>query len=373
MNFWVIAKYRIIQYIRDKKSLISMLVIPVILIAILGSALGESEDFSAKNIGKIKLIYINNVKGHGEDNFEKFINLKEVSEFIIPTKIKNIDEGKRLIEKKEYEALIIYDENNKDKIKVVGSDYNSLKVSIVKNIMEAYADKANSFEALAKLKTKVFPNKKYKNINSQIVTVSGQKPTAIEYYSITMLIMIIMFGSIYANFAIDKDYYSVVGGRIKSAPVKLWELFLGEGIGVVFTLFWQIIILIMVAKFVFKVNFGNNIPIILFITLSLSVMSTMLGIFACMVTKKGLYGLAILNILVPILTFLSGGFVKRDFNSTILKSLSHITPNYLAQDAIFKSIYGGASTEVFLNILGIWFLTFILFIGTKIVGRRDMV
>ncbi|WP_142415525.1 ABC transporter permease [Hathewaya massiliensis] len=373
MNFLIIAKYRIIQYIRDKKSLISMLVIPVILIAILGNALGNSEDFAAKNIGKINLLYVNNVSGTGGENFEKFINLKEFSDIIKATKIKDIEEGKKLVEKKEYEALVIYDESIEGKIKVVGSDYNSLKVSIVKNIMDAYADKANSFEALAKLKTRDFSLKKYNNIDSDIVTISGKKPTATEYYAITMLIMIIMFGSIYANFAIDKDYYSVVGGRIKSSPVKLWEMFLGEGIGAVFTLLWQIIILLLVSKLVFKVSFGGKIHIILLTTLSLATMSTMLGIFVCMMTKKGLYGLALLNILVPIFTFLGGGFVKIDFGSGILGKISHMTPNYLAQDAIFKSIYGGASKDIFLNILGIWILTLILFIGAKIVGRRDRV
>ena len=92
MNFLIIAKYRIIQYIRDKKSLISMLVIPVILIAILGNALGNSEDFAAKNIGKINLLYVNNVSGTGGENFEKFINLKEFSDIIKATKIKDIED-----------------------------------------------------------------------------------------------------------------------------------------------------------------------------------------------------------------------------------------------------------------------------------------
>lgn len=372
MNFLTIAKYRIIQYMRDKKSLVSMLIIPVLLIAILGNALGNSEDFAAKNIGKINVLYVNNASGTSGENFENFINLKELSDIIKPTKTENIDEGKKLIEKKQYEALVVYDENIEGKFKVVGSDYNSLKVSIVKNIMDAYADKANSFEALAKLKTRDFSIKQSNNIDSQVITISGKKPSATDYYAITMLIMIIMFGAIYANFAIDKDYYSAVGGRIKSAPVRLWQVFLGEGIGVVFTLLWQIIILLAVSRFVFKVNFGNNLPVIFITALSLAIMSTMLGIFACMITKKGLYGLALLNILVPIFTFLGGGFVKIDFGQGLLGKLSRITPNYLAQNAIFKSIYGGASNEIFLSILGIWIITFVLFIGAKLAGRRDI-
>ncbi|WP_027634623.1 ABC transporter permease [Clostridium hydrogeniformans] len=370
MNFLTIARYRIIQYLRDKKSFISMLVIPIILMAILGTALGSSEDFSGKNIGNIKVLYVNNIKGN--NNFDNFMNMPELSDLITATKIDNISEGRKLIEKKEYEALVIYDEDSDSKIQVIGSDYNSLKVSIVKNIMDSYANKANSIEALNKLNSKDFSMKKYNNIKEDSITLTGKKPSAKEYYSITMLIMTILFGSIYANFAIDKDYYSTVGGRIKTAPVKLWEVFLGEGIGVVFTLAWQIAILLLVGRFVFQVDFGGSLPVIIIATLSLAVMSTMMGIFACMATKKGLIGLALLNILVPIFTFLGGGFVKVDFGDGFLGSLSHITPNYLAQSAIFNSMYGGTASSIYMNILGIWILTIIFFLGAKFVGRRDV-
>lgn len=373
MNFLVIAKYRIIQYIRDKKSLVSMLVIPIILIAILGNTLGSSDEFTAKNIGQVNVLYVNNTSGTNGDNFEKFINLKDLSDIIAPTKIENIEEAKKLIEKKQYEALIIYDENIEGKFKVIGSDYNVLKVSIVKSIMDSYADKANSFEALANLKDRDFSIKEYNNVDSKVVSVSGKKPTATDYYAVTMIIMIMMFGAIYSNFAIDKDYYSVVGGRVKSSPVRLWEMFLGEGIGVVFTLLWQALVLILVSRFMFNVNFGNSLGVIAITIISLAIMSTMLGIFVCMATKKGLYGLAILNILVPILTFLGGGFVKIDFGDGVLGKLSRITPNYLAQNAIFKSIYRADSKEVLFSILGIWVFTFILFIGAKVSGRRDIV
>ena len=96
----------------------------------------------------------------------------------------------------------------------------------------------------------------------------------------------------------------------------------------------------------------------------------MLGIFAVMMTKKGLIGLALLNVIVPIFTFLSGGFVKINFNG-ILGSIAKLTPNALASDAMFKSIYGGANNEVLLNILGLWIFSILLFFGSIVIGRRE--
>ena len=98
----------------------------------------------------------------------------------------------------------------------------------------------------------------------------------------------------------------------------------------------------------------------------------MLGIFTIMATKKGLIGLALLNIIVPIFTFLSGGFVKINF-SGILGFLAKLTPNYLASNAMFKSIYGGSSNEIILNIVGLWIISALLFFGANIIGRRERV
>lgn len=373
MNFVTIAKYRILQYVRDIQSLLFMLLVPIVLILILGNALAKNDSFTAKNIDKVKVIYINNGSEKNKENFQSFIEDDYLKDIIIPTEIMSEIEGKILIENRKYDALIIYDDRLESKIQVVGSDYNSLGVSIIKNLVDTYSSTANTFEALQKIKAKnySFINTKTNVIEDRSISVLGKKPSAIDYYTITMLVMTIMYGSIYANFAIDMAYYSKVGDRLKIAPVRLWEFFLGEGIGVIFTLMWQVLVLLVVARYAFNVNFGNSLLVIVLTTFSLATMSTMLGMFACMVTKKGMIGLALLNILVPILTFLSGGFVKINF-SGVLGKIASITPNYLAQNAIFKQIYGGATDEVYLSILGIWVVTLLLFIGARLVSRREI-
>ncbi|WP_411169384.1 ABC transporter permease [Clostridium sp. MB05] len=372
MKFLTIAKYRLLQSWRDKQSLVFMTLIPIFLILILGNALKNNEDFSARTIDKVNVLYVNNEASQGGAAFEDFINRKELNDIIEPKKIDTVDEGKKLIQNRKYDALVIYDEELDGKLQVVGSDYNQLGVSIVKSIIDTYSSSANSFEALGKIHAKDFSFTKYDNLKEEIITVSGKKPSAIDYYSVTMLVMIIMYGSIYANFAIDKSYYSTVGNKIKSSPVRLADMFIGEGIGVVITIMLQVIILLLVSNFAFGVNFGSSIPVILLTAFSLSVVSTILGIFACMATKKGLIGLALLNVLVPIFTFLSGGFVKVNF-SGVLGFLSKLTPNYLATNAIFKDIYGGAAKEVYLSILGLWIIAALLFFGANVIGRRERI
>ena len=372
MKILTIVKYRLLQSLRDIQSLITMILIPIFLILILGNALKNNDDFTARTVDKVNLLYVNNDTTKGAKAFENFITLDELSDIIQVEKITNIQEGKDLVENRKYDTLVIYDENSTGKLELVGSEFNQLGVSIVKGIIETYSSSANAMEALAKIQARNFTIEQNNNFQDESVSKSGTKPSAIDYYAVTMLVMIVMYGSIYANFAIDKSYYGSVGSRFRSTPLKLGEIFIGEGIGVVLTIMVQVLILLIISNFAFGVNFGNNLPTIILTAFSLSVLSTMLGIFAVMATKKGLLGLALLNVIVPIFTFLSGGFVKVNFGG-IIGFIAKLTPNSLASNAIFKSIYGGATKEVFLSILGLWIISALLFMGASIIGRRERI
>ena len=372
MKILTIVKYRLLQSIRDVQSLISMILLPIFLILILGNALKNNEDFTARTVDKVNLLYINNDSTTEAIAFENFITLDELSDIIQVEKINDIEEGKKLIENRKYDALVIYDENSTGKLELIGSEFNQLGVSIARGIIETYSSSANAMEALAKIQSRNFTLEQNNNLQDEAISVSGKEPSATDYYAITMLVMIVMYGSIYANFAIDKSYYGAGGSRFRSTPLNLSEIFIGEAIGVVLTLMIQVLILLLISNFAFGVNFGSSIPTILLTAFSLSVLSTMLGIFAIMATKKGLLGLTLLNVIVPIFTFLSGGFMKVDFGG-IVGAISKLTPNYLASNAMFKSIYGGASKEVFLSILGLWIISALLFIGANIIGRRERV
>lgn len=372
MKILTIVKYRLIQSVRDIQSLISMILIPIFLILILGNALKNNDDFTARTIDKVNLLYINEDSTDGAKAFENFINLDELGDIIQTEKINDIEEGKKLIESRKYDALVVYDENSTGKLQLIGSEYNQLGVSIVKGIIETYSSSANAMEALAKIQARHFNIEENNNFQDEAISVSGKKPSAIDYYAITMLVMIIMYGSIYANFAIDKSYYGSVGYRFRSTPLNLGEIFIGEAIGVIITIMIQVLILLLISYLAFGVNFGTSLPIILLSAFSLSVLSTMLGIFAIMITKKGLIGLALLNVIVPIFTFLSGGFVKVNF-SGIIGTISKLTPNYLASNAMFKSIYSGATNEVLFSIIGLWIMSALLFLGANIIGRSERV
>lgn len=126
--------------------------------------------------------------------------------------------------------------------------------------------------------------------------------------------------------------------------------------------------MILFTKYFFKVNWGKNFGMLILICFSLTFLSTILGIFLAMVNKKN--GDAILNILVPIFTFLSGGYFKFSIDNKIGELLKNVVPNTLAQNAIFNNIYTNDILKVTNSIAIIWIIIIILFIGSLIAGRR---
>ena len=178
MKILTIVKYRLLQSLRDVQSLITMILIPIFLILILGNALKNNEDFTARTVDKVNLLYVNNSSSQGASAFDNFINLDGLKDIINVEKTSDINEGKKLIENRKYDALVIYDESSVNKLELIGSEYNQLGVSIVKGIVDSYASSANSMEALSKIQSKNYTIDKNTNLQEESITVSGKKPSA---------------------------------------------------------------------------------------------------------------------------------------------------------------------------------------------------
>ena len=64
-----------------------------------------------------------------------------------------------------------------------------------------------------------------------------------------------------------------------------------------------------------------------------------------------------LNVFIPVSTFI-GGYVKIVAPGPVFNALQHLSPNYLAQTAIFNTIYGGPGTHTafLLGVMGLFIL-----------------
>jgi ABC-2 type transport system permease protein len=376
-NIFAIALNTIKRNAKEKKVIFMMIIFPIVLILILGNALKSA--FEPSNIGDITVGFANQDKAVISEQFDKFLHSSEISDIIKVKEVNSLVEGKQLLEDKKIDTLVyigpgysesITQADKKAEIEVISSDVSSYKATVVKSIVDSFVNGANVTSALNQLTQEYGVTSKYvgeKVIKDVVLTVSGERPGAIDYYAITMLVMILMYGIAYAAEGLGEEVFGLMKIRFRSLPVKSLEMFIGKTIGSIALIFIQGLIIVGITKFGFNVQWGNSVAFLLLMLLIISIFSTSLGIMLCTITKDVERARGLINLLVPLFTFISGGYFKVD-----LGMLKFLSPNYLMQSALFNNIYGGKSNTTIMYIGVILFLVVITAAVSVFQGRRKL-
>ena len=375
MNIINIAKVTILRNLRDRKSLVTSLLLPIVLIMILGSALSSA--FSVQSLGKTTVFYYNADNGEVSKNFNDFLKIKDIKDIINVKDVKSYNEGVKLVNSGEGTALIYIDKGysdniNKDSkgtIQLYESKSDTVRNSIVNSVIDSYNTAANTMMTASNIAKKRMEYVTSENVKENYLTITGKTPRAIDYYAVTMIVMIIMYGASYGCSELDEIYFKNIGKRIKTTKVRIFEHITGVVLGAIFTVLLQGVVLVAFTKYVYGANWGSNpLPIIL-ITIALSILSTSIGVMVSAVVGDSERANSLIRVIVPIFTFVSGGYFKIPLgNSPIL----NYVPNKLAQTALFNTVYNGSWSVVTNNIIMMFILSAVLLLIAAISGRRKL-
>lgn len=378
MKALYIAYYTILRNMRDYGNLSLMLALPIVLILILGTALSGS--FKIENIDPVKVILVNEDKGQISEAFELFLDNKDVKEIMKTEKSEDLNEAIDKVKKREAAVLIHMERDfaediasgGKGEIKVYNSDLSIFKASLVQNVIDSFIQSVNAGYAYAKIGSNRNHFDFSENIEEEAINIEGKIPRALDYYAVSMLIMTMMYGTTYGCSAMSEEQFYNTEIRLKAAPVASHYIYTGKVVGTILTLMIDGAIIILFTKYVYSVNWGNHIFAILFTCLSLSIMASGLGVVSFMLIGNENKTQALLMVLVPIFTFLGGGYIPTQYMSPIMEKLGSISPNYIARKIMFNIIFDGSPIEVknYLSIL--WMASISFFALSAVKGRRDL-
>ena len=382
MNVFYIALSTIKRNFRDKKSLIRSVLMPILLIIVLGTALNKF--FQAEDLQRFHIAYLNEDSGEMHSSFEKFLEMDDIKKIIEAKTVGSFEEGQKLVTDKKAVCLIVIPKEYSEKIKsgeksnitIYNSKYADFKNSIVQNIVDSYNSGGNTIYAISKENVTKPEYKRYPIISEESISIKGKRPRALDYYAVAMLILAIMNSALFACSCIGEDYFDAVGSRIKSTPIKSYQVFLGKLLGSIFTTFIKALIVIAFSKFVYGANFGSNWGGIIFIVLTISVMSAAFGMMVCMVVGNTAKASTLITILVNIFTFLAGGYAAIITTNESASKVMHLSPSFHAQTALLNTIYpdGFRATVQFFTtqgyIINMWCLSLVMFGILYIVERR---
>ncbi len=349
MNIISIIMKEVKQNFRNKKAMIMMILFPVVLIVVLGTALsgvfGKSVD-----IGTPKVLYCIKNNGQAADNFKSNFIDRGKDYNIKFTKTDDIEAAKKkLINSNDYACVIVM--NSETNIQVYNNDKDNIGGGIVDSFLSNYAQRYNALAEIVKvnpsgLKDAVENNKTDYSYVSSID--KKHKPSSLNYYAIAEVALIIMYAAMTGIYSVSAEKNTKTRDRILLGPVRKYEFLLGKTFGGVIATTLQIVIVLLFSKYVLNINFGTDIFTIIIVLISQIIMAVSVGVGVGFIFKNENIAGGILNFLIPVMVFLGGSYAPVDNmgNKTFTDIITYISPVRWVNQSIFGVIYSNNYSKV---------------------------
>lgn len=351
----------------DVRPLILKLLSGIIVVLILGLAFNSK--FETKTIDVGDVLYLNEDGGsEGDFVIQSLISQDDLKGMVNFKEAQALEDAKDLVNSGSVCAVLYFpcDFSEKYTIEVYSKSYADTNGLVIKSLMDSFSNQFNAIKIAVQMNT----NQGIEVLSTDDVIekcsiVNNESTTAMQYYAIAMVIMLILYGTEYGSIKIAEDFTGPLGERLKLSPINPFCQYIGKIVGLSFMVVLEAIFLILFTKIVYRVNWGNNYFWLLIIVISTSFLATAIGAMFTIITRN--YAIADVLCMTVIFgcTFLSGGFIAADFGW-----FKYITPNYYAKNAINTLIYNGDMHIVYTNVCRLWIVIAVVTLVSVIFGRR---
>ncbi|UWG97149.1 ABC transporter permease [Dehalobacter sp. DCM] len=363
MRLLSIIRKEFIQNIRNTKANIMMILFPIVLITILGAAFSTafSNDIALDNV---KVLYTINGDQELSSSFKGFLDDLHNEVGITFTEAKNKDAAISSIKNTEFSCYINLTEDPQ-KIEIIKNARFNFEANLVESLVKSFASRYEAISQIAQNNPSVLPSV-LSNPAMDFVKIQSldkkRQPGALDYYAVTMLTLILMYASQSGFWSIKTEKSYKTGNRMLCAPVNRMEILAGKTLGSIFVTVLQGTIVLLFSTYALKAYWGTDIPTIFLIIISEAILAVSLGTGIAYLIHNDGAGNAILNIIVPVLVFLGGGYFQLPESSSVLQKITAISPIKWTNDALFRVIYDKDYTYV-IAAIAVNLLAAALFLG----------
>ncbi|MED1018204.1 ABC transporter permease [Bacillus atrophaeus] len=360
---------------RDRRGFMMMILMPVILTAILGAALGSVID-GGNELDHITIGYVQSDQSDAAVTFKK-----QVLQKIDMVKVKNADnlqELKKLLEDKKIDVGLVIPENwgdTKQLPSIYANAEHELKASVVESITVSYADQystvhhalSSSMAYIAQSEAmkvgKIDPDsfsvslaKDLQKAEAAKLRVTEQSAgkhsaTSFQYYAAAMLCMFMLFNITIGAKSLLQEKDTETFARMLVTPTAKYSILFGKFLGTYLFAIIQFFIFMAVTALVFDVDWGDNFVLAAILGLSygaaVSGISVMLASFITdtkMADIAGGFGIQLLAIcggsMLPLYQF-----------PAFLQTISNAVPNKWALEGFISMMEGGGWADLRLPVL----------------------
>lgn len=364
--FLATLKNGTLQIWRDKSAIIMLVIFPIVLIFVLGNAL-EAFVNPSSSLPEARLGLVMQDQGIAGQMLEEFLSGEEVSSYIEVSLMT------------EEEALAALEADALDSVLLARSGYtlsfisgergmlellrrgNSTAASIISLFVDGYQQIAAAGVTRGVQGSLNLDREALERDMLQKLPLKGNAPRAMDYYAITMTVMILLYTGMSTLGLADEFLFSSRGSRIAQSPASKGPLLGGILLSGICAALLQGVTVVVFSGLVFGANWGENPLLVLGVIFAMALFAQGLSLFLIAVSGSQRFASSISYGLIWIVTFVSGGYMPMSFGET-MDSIFHYTPNSLAQSILFGSIYGGNEGRIG------WYFALLLLMGSALLA-----
>ena len=335
-----------------------LIAFPIILILILGNALGAyiAPDTSLEPAPVA-------VAADPEGMLGSFLQSEEIARFF-ELEFTDAQRAKALLAEGKICAAVIEEGLDITLLRMPDAD---MMADVALTVIDSYK-RIGAAAAIAALQGREFEL----NMDVRVAAVPLGKriPNAMDYYAVTMLVMILMYTGQNGFNLFTKCLLGDVGGRIRLAPISTPVLAGGLLAASTVTSFLQGMVTFLFSGLIYGVYWGERIPLVLLTLFAVILFSQALCIFLVMLFRHQGAAVAMAQALFWTMTFVSKGYAKLTFGPA--DKVFAYAPNALAHTVIFGAVYGGNESKMMLSLALLFGMGGILFILAFLMGRRRL-
>lgn len=356
MNWFKITVKHIKQNWKSPTTITILVLFPILLMLILGTAFSGNFASSATSVN-ISAAYLPG-KSVIHNAFSIMIN--ELPKDILTIEIvKDNEEGLNLVRNGNVDCFIKISEE-KAEIVLATDNFSGLEAGIMESILDSFLDsfKLNSIATKAGISLSYSPG----NVRDVVAPWHLQKqksPSSLDFYGITMLTMIILYGGYMGAYGIILERQKKTLDRLINSPTPFSHIWLGINLGSFFSILIQGFIILMIGAFVLNIHYGNAMWKTAVILIAESFFALSLCSTISTLVKESKAVDAILNVLILAMVFLGGGYFVLPTTGA-LSYIQYASPIYWINKAMFETAYGSGNYY--------FILALIITISTGILG-----
>lgn len=396
-KFLNIARKDALVLARDKSAVLVLIAMPLALIFILGSALGnlQSGDF------RIKVAIVNDDAGEVGGHFVEGLTEAEDLEGLFEMTIEqDAEKVRREVEKGDLAAALIIPENTTERIAAreptalqvlqdpgspiaagvwagvvrAGVSYASAELVIGRTVEDAVMSRSvvaqeetpEGAEGGAGMGT---PPAEYQSPELTSVTVRSveadtqKRVSMMSYYSAGMTAMFLLFGSMFGAFAFVNERRQQTLARMMIAPVGRVSIVGGKGLGILFIGLAQLVALVAGTILMFRVDWGSHVEAILLLGAAEVFAATGLAMTLAALGKTERAIGAIGPAVIMLFAATGGSMFPAEAMPAWLRPAQVISPVYWTLDGFLAVIRGATLADVAGNaaivlVIGVAFYAF---------------